>query len=248
MPKKGRIIASIEARLGSTRLPGKVLKEIMGRPMLELMVERVKRSKYIDEIVIATSVNPKDGAIEEMCRRLGIVCYRGSEDDVLARVLGAAKHIKGDHIVELWGDAPLIDPGIIDATINHYVENDYDCVGIDRKFPWGMNLLVFPTNILEEVSLITNDPVDRENVSNYIYEHPDKYKFTRYPCPPELSRPDIRLAVDELPDFELVKTVFERLMPRSSFFSVTDIIKLLDAEPELKDINKCVKQKKLRQD
>ncbi len=244
--KKEKIVASIEARVGSSRLPGKVLKEIIGKPMLELMVKRVKQAKNIDDIVIATSTNPKDDSIEKLAKKLNIKCFRGSEEDVLDRVLRAVQENKGEHIVELWGDTPLIDPRIIDGVINYYIQNDFDCVGGDKNYPWGMNLLVFPTYILEEVSLITNDPVDRENVSTYIYEHPDKYKVSRCPCPKELNRPEIRLTVDELPDFELVKIIFENLQPKNQSFSMLDIIKFLDANPDLKNINKNVKQKKVR--
>lgn len=245
---KGKVVASIEARVGSTRLPGKVIKEIIGKPMLELMIERVKKAHFIDEIVVATSINPRDDAIEGLTGRLKVKCFRGSEDDVLDRVLNAVKKCNGEHIVELWGDTPLIDPLIIDAAIQYYFQNNFDCVAtcLKKAFPWGVSLLMFPTRILEEVSLITNDLVDRENVSNYIYEHPDRYKIGHLPCPPELNRPEIRLTVDELPDFELVKTIFENLKPSNPFFSTLDIIKFMDANPHLKNMNKNVKQKKLR--
>ncbi len=248
MSSKAKIIASIEARSGSTRLPGKVLKEIIEKPMLELMIERIKGACLIDEIVIATSLNPKDDEIEELSHKLKVKCFRGSEDDVLDRVLKAAKKYNGRHIVELWGDTPLIDPLIIDEAVKYYLQNDFDCVAtcLDKSFPWGMSLLVFPTQILEEVSLITNDPVDRENVSNYIYEHPDKYKIGHLPCPPELKRPEIRLTVDESADFELVKVIFENLSFSNPFFSTQDIIKFLDANPDLKKVNENVKQKKLK--
>jgi len=247
---KGKVVASIEARVGSTRLPGKVMKEIIGKPMLELMIERVKKAHLIDEIVVATSTNPRDDVIEELANRLKVKCFRGSEDDVLDRVLRAVQKYNGRHIVELWGDTPLIDPLIIDGAIQYYFQNNFDCVAtcLNKTFPWGMSLLVFPRRILEEISLITNDRVDRENVSNYIYEHPDKYKIGHLPCPPELNRPEIRLTVDELCDFELVKIIFRNLSPSNPFFSTLDIIKFIDANPYLKDINKNVKQKKLRDD
>lgn len=248
MNSKGKIVASIEARTGSTRLPGKVLREILGKPMLELMIERVRGARFIDEIVVATSVNPKDDEIEALSRRLKVGCLRGSEGDVLDRVLAVAKKYNAKHIVELWGDTPLIDPLIIDEAIKYYRDNDFDCVAtcLDKTFPWGMSLLVFPARILEEVSLITNDPADRENVSNYIYEHPAKYKIGNLPCPRELNRSEIRLTVDELSDFELVKTIFENLSVSNPFFSTHDIVRFLDANPYLKRINEDVKQKNPR--
>ena len=173
--KRGKIVVTIEARMGSTRLPGKVIKPILGRPMLELMIERVKKSMLVDEIVVATSTNKNDDILQELAENIHVGCFRGSEDDVLDRVLRAAQAHKADHIAELWGDCPLIDPEIIDRKIQYYLDNDFDCVGthLDKKFPWGISSLIFPTKILEEVSFLTQDPVDRENVSNYIYEHPN---------------------------------------------------------------------------
>jgi len=248
--KKGKIAASIEARMGSTRLPGKTTKLILGKPMLELMIERVKKAALVDEIVIATSVNKNDNVLENLAKKNRIRVFRGSENDVLDRVLKAAEHCGAEHIVELWGDCPLIDPEIIDKAIRYYMDNDFDCVGtlLDRKFPWGIAALIFQTKILREISQVTQDPVDRENVSNYIYEHPGKYRIGHLPCPPELNRPEIRLTVDELADFDLVKTIFERMIQVKPDFRTTDIIKFLDSHPEIKNINTHVKQKKLSQD
>jgi len=246
--KAGKLIATIEVRVGSTRLPGKAIKKIVDKPMLEIMIERVKRAHFIEEIIVATSLNPKDDIIENLAHKLNVKYFRGSEDDVLERVLKAAQKYNGKHIVELWGDSPLIDPTIIDQAIGYYRKGDFDCIGtcLNKKFPLGMGVLIFPTSILGEVSRITNDPVDRENVSNYIYEHPDKYKIGNLPCPPELNRPEIRLSVDEITDFELVKIIYENLAPRNPFFSTIDIIRFLDENPHLKNINRGVKQRIIR--
>ncbi|RLA64057.1 MAG: spore coat biosynthesis protein F [Epsilonproteobacteria bacterium] len=243
-----RCVAIIEARMGSTRLPGKSLKKILGKPMLELLIDRVRKAKLIDELVVATSENKKDNAITTLAKKLGVGCFRGSETDVLDRVLNAAKTHEADHIVELWGDCPLIDPDIIDDLIRYYLNNEFDLVGtcLDETFPWGISALVFPTKILEEVSNITQDPVDRENVSNYIYEHPERYKIGHLPCPPELKHPEIRLTVDELADFELVETIFEFLTLTNPEFRTIDVINFLEANPKIKNINRQVKQKKLR--
>jgi len=119
-----KVVVSIEARMGSSRLPGKSLKKILGKPMLELMIERVKDCKEIDDIVVATSSNKKDDAIEELTSKLQVNCFRGSEDDVLDRVLNAAKMVNADVILELWGDCPLIDPEILDNLVDFYKKND----------------------------------------------------------------------------------------------------------------------------
>ena len=246
--KTGKVVASIEARVGSSRLPGKVLKEILGKPILQLMVERVRAARLVNEIVIATSVNPRDDALAELAKKLGVKCFRGSEDDVLARVLGAAQFAGADHIVELWGDTPLIDPVIIDQAIDFYLQNDFDCVGtcLDKTFPWGMSLLIFPTKILAEVDQKTRDPVDRENVSTYIYEHPDIYKIGHLPCPPGILRPEIRLTVDEQADFDLVTQIFTHFQDQHPYFTTKEILNFLDTHPQLKEINRQVKQKKVR--
>ena len=173
-----KIVASIEARMGSSRLPGKNMKKILGRPMLELMIERVQDSKEIDDIVIATSSSKSDDVIQELTSKLDVNCFRGSEDDVLDRVLNAAKMVKADTILELWGDCPLIDPEILDKLISFYKNNDVDCSGtvlpnFKKQFPLGISALIFSTDILDDVARITNSLEDRENVSNYIYEHPE---------------------------------------------------------------------------
>ncbi len=246
-----KIVASIEARTGSTRLPGKVMRQILGKPMLELMIERVRRAKLIDEIVIATSISKNDDVLEDLAKKLDVSCYRGSEDDVLDRVLKAAKSCNADIIVELWGDTPLIDPEIIDQAIKYYLDNDYDCVGtcLDKKFPWGISLLVFSTKVLEEVSEITNDPIDRENVSTYIYMHPEKYKIGNLPCPKQLNRPELRLVVDEIPDFEVMTKIFEHFTLLGKMdFNTKDVINFLDSNPNVKDINKDVKQRTVKKE
>jgi spore coat polysaccharide biosynthesis protein SpsF len=247
MAKKGKVVASIEARYSASRLPGKVLKEIMGVPMLELLIERVRKASLIDEIIIATSTNPKDDALEQLARKIGVACFRGSEEDVLARVLGAVCSVKGDHIVELWGDNALMDPKIIDEAISLYMNSDFDCVGtLEKCYPLGMGVLIFPTKILAEVDRITNDPVDRENVSNYIYEHPQKYTISNLTAPPHLYRPTLRLTIDELPDFEFVTRIFETLRPKNHFFDTKDILDFVDSNPQLLKINQAVRQKVLR--
>ena len=240
-----KIIASIEARMGSTRLPGKTMRPILGRPMLEWMIERVKQAKLVDEIVIATSVNKLDDPLETLAEKLGVGIFRGSEEDVLDRVLRAAKAYNADHIVELWGDTPLIDPDVIDQAVAYYINNKYDCVGtcLDKTFPWGISLLVFSTAVLDEVSSLTNDPVDRDNVSTYIYHHPEVYKIGHLPCPPVIKRPELRLVVDEITDFELITKIFEHFDGNKPNFRTKDIIDFLDNNPELLHINKHVKQK-----
>ena len=154
----------------SSRLPGKILKDILGRPTLELLVERVRRSKFIQDVVVATTVAPNDETTVKACEKMGVKCFRGSSEDVLDRVLKAAQANQADLIVELTGDCPLIDPVIIDSVIKHFLENNYDYVSnvLERTYPRGMDTQIFPVRVLAEVDRLTQDPSDRENVSLYI--------------------------------------------------------------------------------
>ncbi|TLX66532.1 MAG: spore coat biosynthesis protein F, partial [Thaumarchaeota archaeon] len=211
---------------------------------------RVKNCKKIDAIVVATTENATDDIIEELSKKMSVNCFRGSENDVLDRVLKAAKSVKGDIIVELWGDSPLVDPILIDEIVEYHLENNYDCVGttlpnFKKTFPLGLSVLIFPTKILDEVDKITQKPEDRENVSNYIYEHPEKYKIAPMQCPDELNFPNLRFTVDEESDFELVKTVFENLYPTNNNFRASDVIKFLNSNLQVRNLNKHVIQRRL---
>jgi len=243
-----KINATIEARMGSSRLPGKVMKKIVGKPMLELLIERVQRAKLIHNIIVATTINPKDDPIVELAERLGVKSFRGDEEDVLDRVLKAAKFYGTDIIVELTGDCPLIDPITVDKVIQEYLDGDYDYVSntLKKTFPRGLDTKVFSTAVLEEVSRLTNDPVDREHVSLYIYEHPEKFKLHNVEAPPELNHPDLRLTVDTEEDLQLVKEIYGALYFRKPDFSMEDVIKLIDERPALKLINIHMKQKPVR--
>ncbi len=132
-----KIIATVEARMGSSRLPGKTMMNLNGKPMLEILLGRVRMSKLLNDVVVATTVNEKDNLIEKFCKEKGYNYFRGSEDDVLGRVLKTAKHNKADIIVELTGDNPLVDPEIIDEMVQYYLDNTYDyvCNSLPRTFP-----------------------------------------------------------------------------------------------------------------
>jgi spore coat polysaccharide biosynthesis protein SpsF len=243
-----KIISTIEARFASSRLPGKTLLEICGKPTLELIIERLKRSKLIDEIVIATTVNPDCDPIEGLAKRLGVGCFRGSEDDVLDRVLKAAKAYKADIIVEITGDETLIDPTLVDDAINYYLKNNFDYVSnvLNRRYPRGLDTQVFATSVLDEVTRLTNDPADRENVSLYIYEHPQKYKLGSIEAPEELNHPDWRWTLDTKEDFLFLKTIYESLYKVKKDFGAYDILEFIRKNPGVLEINTRIKQKAVR--
>lgn len=239
---------TIEARLRSTRLPGKVLKPILGKPMLALMIERLQRARTIDNIVIATTDNPADDPIVTLAEDLGVDYFRGSEDDVLARVLGAAQHFGADVIVETTGDCPVIDPGIVDKVVSDYRIGGADFVSntLEYTTPRGTDVRVFSTAALAEVSRLTNDPADREHVSLYFWEHPEKYRLrnVRTDFPPEVAR--LRLTVDTPEDFELIRQIYEHLYPSNPEFTLADILDLFQRKPELPKINQHIQQKAVR--
>ena len=237
-----KIGITIEARMSATRLPGKTLKPLHGRPMLARMIERLKRVKLADVIVIATTDRPEDEPIVDLAKELGIGYYQGSSKDVLDRVLKAAKKYEIDLIVETCGDCPVIDSGILDRQIQAFLDNDVDYVGchLVKTFPLGLDAKLFTTKTLEEVANITNDPPDRENVSLYIYEHPEKYKLLNIKAEGRYCRPDLRLVVDYKEDFQLIETIYQELYDKNPYFNYGDILDLFESRPDLIELNKDV--------
>lgn len=244
-----KIVVTVEARMTSNRLPGKIMMPLAGKPAIERFIERIKTSRYLDEIVVATTVNKADEAIVKLAKKMGVKCFRGSENDVLARVLGAAKSVSADIIVELTGDCPLISGDLIDRSIEEFFakEVDYSSNIVKRSYPDGFDVQVFSVKILAEVDKLTNDPIDRVHVSYYIYNHPERFKLHNWQAEPENYWPDIRLTLDEKADYELLNIIFEKLLPKKANFSVSDVTKLLKNNPELLKINKYVKRKKAKE-
>jgi len=242
MDTKKKIGITIEARISSSRLPGKTLKLLHKRPMLARMIERLKRVKLADVIVVATTNLPEDAPIIDLAKEMGVGYYRGSSEDVLDRVLQAAKKYKIDIIVESCGDCPVIDPDIIDMEIQTFLANNVDYVGchLVKTFPLGLDAKLFTTKTLEEVADITNDPADRENVSLYIYEHPEKYKLLNIEAKGRQRRPDLRLVVDYQKDFDLIESIYKELYDKKPNFNYDDILDLFERRSDLSEINKDV--------
>ena len=240
--KKKKVGITIEGRMSSTRLPGKTLKMLHGKPMLQHMVERLKMVKQADVIVMATTDSPNDLPIVELAKKLGIGYYQGSEDDVLDRVLKAAQKYDLDVIVETCADCAVVDPVILDMEIKAFLENDVDYVGchLKKTFPIGLDAKIFTTKTLEAVSRITNEPADRENVSLYIYEHPEKYKIMNIEAQGRQRRPDLRLVVDHQEDFDLMESLYGEFYDNKPNFTFDDILDLFERRPELANINSDV--------
>jgi spore coat polysaccharide biosynthesis protein SpsF len=243
-----RIVCFIEARFRATRLPGKVLKPILGKPMLELMIERLKRARTIDGIVVATTDQEPDTPIAELAERIGVGVFRGSEDDVLGRVLGAARKYEAEVIVETTGDCPLHDPAIVDKVVADFRIGGADFVSnvLDYTTPRGTDVRVFTTEALSEINRTSNDPADHEHVSLHFWEHPEKYRLRNVVTdfPPDVAQ--LRLTVDTPEDFELVRRVYEELYPVNPEFTLADILELFARQPALPMINQTIVQKAVR--
>ena len=245
-----RTVATIEARMTSTRLPGKILSPILGQPMLERLIERLRRARRLDDIWVATTDNATDDPTEELARRLGTGCFRGSELDVLDRVLKTAHAAAAEVIVEITGDCPLIDPIVVDRLVETYLANQYDFVSnvLHRTYPVGLDTRIFSTAVLERVASLTDDPVDHEHVSLYIYEHPELFSLhneeSGLPDAEEVGK--MRLTVDTPEDLALIQAIYEELYPSKPDFTLPDILDLLNRRPELLALNQHIQAKRYR--
>jgi len=254
--KNKQVDIIVEARMTSSRLPGKILLEAVNKPLLELMIERLRKIKIVDNVIIATTSNTNDDIIVSLCERLNVPFFRGSENDVLGRVVETAQKFKTDIIVEITSDNPLVDPALTEKVIAEFLRksdqfdflsNDMGCYSNNYKitYPLGLcNTKVFKTSLLEEVARSTNKKVDREHVVNYIINNPKKYRLFNIEAENEYRRSDIRLTLDYLEDYKVIKKVFENLYPFYPDFSAKDILDFLDAFPDVKDLNKnCIQER-----
>ena len=231
------VLAILQARYSSSRLPGKILKDIVGRPMVFLEMERLKRAKNIDKLVLATSVEQSDNPVEEACRKYGVECYRGNLDDVLDRYYSCAEAYKPEHVVRVTGDCPLIDPAVVDMVIKkHLAEgNDYTCNINPPTFPDGLDVEIMKYSVLREAWQEAKLPSEREHVTPFIRNHPERYKLASMENDKDLSA--LRWTVDEPADFDFVCLIYEKLYKTKFDFSMNDVLHLLKKEPALLQIN-----------
>lgn len=233
-----RIIAIIQARMGSKRLPGKVLIEIEGYPILWHVVKRVSLARTIQKVIVATSTDPQDNAIVNFCAKNGIECFRGSEWDVLDRFYQAAKRYQADAIVRITGDCPLIDPQIIDKVVNAYCEGDYDYVSntLYYTYPDGLDTEIFSFATLkaawQEATLLS----DREHVTPYIIRS-GRFRCYNVESEIDISSRALRFTVDEPADLAFVRAIYSRFFSEKRDFTFHDVLNLLDKEPSLQEIN-----------
>lgn len=238
-------VCIIQARMGSTRLPGKILKEIDGKPLLEYQIERLKKCKLIDELIIATTTNEEDNQIEGFCLKNNIQSYRGSEQDVLARYYGAAREFNADIIIRITSDCPIIDPDVVDEVIENYENSHFDYVSntLERTYPRGMDTEVFSFKVLEKAFNNAKEQYEREHVTPYFYNNPSKFKLGNVFYTSDESYH--RWTVDTEEDYALIRNIIRELNSPQNVFTLKDILSLLRDYPEWVKINAHIEQKKL---
>jgi len=239
----GPVVAIVQARMTSTRLPGKVLMPMAGRPMLSWQLERMRRARRLDRIVIATTTNATDDPIVAWCAALGCDVTRGSEADVLSRYAEAAQAFGAGTVVRLTSDCPLIDPQMIDEAVDRFGRSGCDYLSnmLRPSFPYGLAVEVMTAAALREAQAEACDPQEREHVTPFIYWRPGRFVLESMAVEPDLSHH--RWTVDTPQDFELVSHILENLYPRLPGFGWRDVLTLLDEHPEWVKINAQVAQK-----
>lgn len=233
------IIAIIQARMGSTRLPGKVLEDILGKPLLQHVIERVRQSRLIDDLVVATTRNSKDLSILVLTKKLKIKSYRGSENDVLDRFYHAAKKYSADTVVRITADDPFKDPRIIDRIIKYFLTNrnriDYVSNTIEYSYPLGLDVEVFTFKALKKTWEEARQAFQREHVTPYMRQNPQLFRLKNIKCRKDISQ--LRWTIDTNKDLEFAREVYKYLYRKKRYFLMSDILNLLNKYPQLRRIN-----------
>jgi spore coat polysaccharide biosynthesis protein SpsF len=236
-------VAIVQARMGSTRLPGKVLHEVMGEPLLARQLERLQRIRADVRVIVATTENAADDPIVDLCESIGIPVYRGSEDDVLERYAEAAAYADADPVIRITADCPFIDPAISRLVLERYEAGDCDYASntLVRTYPRGLDTEVFAAARLGQASREARTLPEREHVTPYFYQHPDRFRLCSVENETDLSTH--RWTVDTAEDVQFVTEVLERLIPMRPAFAMEDVLAVLQSEPALREINSHVVQK-----
>ncbi len=235
--------AIIFARMASTRLPSKVMIEVQGKPILQHIIERVRRSKRIQQIVLATTSSPADDKIEDIGRKLGVHVFRGSETDVLDRCYRAAAKFGFDPVVRITADDPFKDPSIIDAVVAKYMSErcDLACNTLMPTFPEGLDVEVISFSALKRAWYESNNPSDREHVTKYMFDNLNSFRILNVEHYEDFS--DIRLTLDTEQDLKVVTAVYNALYSEyGNTFDWKQVVHYLKANPRILEINKNVKK------
>jgi spore coat polysaccharide biosynthesis protein SpsF len=239
-----RIVAVVQARMGSTRLPGKVLMDLGGSTVLARVVARLRRSKLINQVVVATTTSSADDMIVRRCESLGVPCFRGSEDDVLGRYYDAAQKYGAQAVVRITADCPIIDPEIVDRTIEFFQEKnvDYAANDVPRTFPRGLDTEVFTMSSLRLAWEQAREPHQREHVTPYFYEHPEIFRIASLVG--EGDRKGYRWTLDTEGDLKLLRAIYLNFRNRDAF-GYAEVLALLQRDPGLGDLNFGIRQESL---
>jgi len=240
-----KVVIIVQARMTSTRLPGKVLLKVMDKPLLEYQIERLREVRAAEQVLIATTINAADNEIVQLCKRLGVTFFCGSEHDVLDRYYQAAQASHADVIVRITSDCPLIDPVVVDKVIGFYLDHpvyEYVTNCLPRTYPVGMDTEVFSFQALRIAHQEAVTGPDREHVTGYIEQRPDRFCQANVAYKENHSR--YRWTVDTPADFELISRIITTLYPGNHNFTLEDCLTLLAHNPEWEKINSHVKQKK----
>ena len=236
MNKKQKVVITVEARMGSTRLPGKCDLPVLNTTTTGILIERLKQVRNADGIVLAITANPGDDVLEDRARQFGVGCFRGSEEDVMSRVIGAGESAKADLLVEVTGDCLLLDPKLLERGIDLFFEGSADVVTnvMDGKvsYPQGMDVQVYPLRLLKEAYPHASEE-QREHVSLYFYQNPKKYRIQFMEAPERQHLPHWRLMLDYEQDYRLLKGVLEKVYPRKKDFGIDEVIRTIQSDPEL---------------
>jgi spore coat polysaccharide biosynthesis protein SpsF len=243
-----KVVAIVQARMGSSRLPGKVLADLAGQPVLAWVVRRARRTAGVDQVIVATSTDPEDGAIADFCAQEEVACFRGSQHDVLDRFVQAARQFEADTVVRLTGDCPFIDPGMLAENLRTFLAADppldfaANRLPGDRTIPIGLDAEFCTIAALEDAWHEAKEPHQREHVMPYFYEHPERFRILHIRHSPSYS--DLRWTVDTAEDLELARRIASHFPDDG--FSWTQILALFEQQPDLAAINANVAHKSHR--
>ncbi len=237
-----KVITVVQARMGSSRFPGKVMLPLAGKPLLLHMVERVKASKFSGKVIVATTFNEADDEIETLCKKNNVTVYRGHPADLLDRHLNVGKKFEADAIVKIPSDCPLIDPLVIDKVIKFYLDNypsfDYVSNLHPATYPDGNDVEIFSIESLEKAWEEAEKELEREHTTPYFWENPDKFKIGNVLWETGLDYSmSYRWTIDYEEDYLFIKNIYDELYIKNPFFTLSDILKLLELKPDLFKIN-----------
>ncbi len=245
MARKTGII--LQARMGSTRLPGKVLFPLAGKPVLEQVIERLKRCQTVDQLVVATSVESRDAPVAAWSESLGVPCFRGSEEDVLERFYLAAVAHDLEVVLRISSDCPLVDPGLVDSMVRRFhdlasssVSCDYLTNILERTYPRGLDVEIFSFETLEKAHRLDANPQSREGVTVFIFSNKDMFALHSYSGKRDYSQ--YRWTLDTAEDYRLLRKIYDALYPENPAFAWIDVVDLLERNPEWARLNEGIRQ------